>query len=297
MTTACIQILSSRTRALPFCLRSINKLANPKQYPIFVHYFDEIYSGKIHQKLIQFYAGSNIEFLNVPYKSPLHVPESEMFFNRVELEYVRKSFPRSRKGYLHMCNFINNLYGYEGTKIHNYDYVRVYDDEAGYLQPVPFEPASHIEEKGVEFAAHFFEQRLKNGKPHAGHYATRTKLYEFLVSYLESNNITPKSKDLYDCLKHPNAEEQFHYLKWADTYVIKTSVFETTAWKKWIAAVNQSGGVYKYRWGDNEIYTLFGMMQFEYGVYDLGFVKDGIHHQSKFRGLQDVAPNIKHLDR
>ena len=63
-----------------------------------------------------------------------------------------------------------------------------------------------------------------------------------------------------------------------------------------ITAVNKNGGVYKYRWGDNEIYTLFGLMHFDYGVYDLGFVKAGIHHQSKFRKLQDIAPNIKNLN-
>ena len=41
--------------------------------------------------------------------------------------------------------------------IHQFEYIRVYDDEAGYLQKVPYEPAQYINEKGVEFAALFYE--------------------------------------------------------------------------------------------------------------------------------------------
>lgn len=294
--SACIQIISSRKRALPFCLKSINRNANPGKYPIFIHYFDDIYSSKISQILTKLIAGNNIDFINIPYKSPPHIPETEMFFNRTEFEYVRKSFPKSRKGYLHMCHFINNIYNYKNTKIHNFDYMRVYDDECGYMQPVPFEPVKFIADKGIDFAAQFYEQRLKDGKPHSGHIATRHKLFEFLLYYMDKNNIIPKSKDLLDCLKSKKPEKSFHYLKWADTYVLKTSIFRSLEWKRWISAINKSGGVYKYRWGDNEIYTLFGLMHFEYGVYDLGFVKKGIHHQSKFRRLQDIAPNIKNLE-
>ena len=46
----------------------------------------------------------------------------------------------------------------------------------------------------MNFAAYIFEQRLKNGSPHSGHLATRTNLYEFLLSYMDENQIIPKSK-------------------------------------------------------------------------------------------------------
>ena len=123
-----------------------------------------------------------------------------MFYNRKNFEYVRNSFPKSRKGYLHMCNFINNIYKYKNTKIHEFDYLRVYDDECGYLCPIPYEPVKYISERGIEFVAQFYEQRLKNGTPHAGHLATRTKLFDFLLYYIQKNNIVPKSKDLYECI-------------------------------------------------------------------------------------------------
>ena len=162
-------------------MHSINRNANPEKCPIFVHYFDDIYASRLLQSIVHTSIGRNIHFLQVPYKSPDHIRESEMFFNRTEFEYVRKSFPRSRKGYLHMCHFINNIYRYPNTRIHEFDYLRVYDDEAGYNKTLPYDPSHHLSSIGVEFGAQFYEQRLKNGAPHAGHLATRTKLFEFLL--------------------------------------------------------------------------------------------------------------------
>ena len=294
--SACIQILSSRWRAVPFAVRSINKLANPGNYPFMVHYFDDIYKSKLLRKALSSVASADVRFLEVPYSSPCHVPEAEMFYNRTEFEYVRRSFGINRKGYLHMCNFIINMYRYENTSIHDYDYLRVYDDEAGYLQKIPFEPAKFICDNDIELAALFYDYRLKDGKPHAGHIATKHKLFEFLTYYLDKYQIKPKSKELVDCLAHPDPEYQFHFLKWADSYVMKTSIFKSSEWRRWVKEINDHGGVYKYRWGDNEVYTLFGLMHYEYGVYDLGFVNDGFHHQSKYRRMQDIAPSIKHID-
>ena len=115
--------------------------------------------------------------------------------------------------------------------------------------------------------------------------------------YMEKNNIKPKSEELANCMKATNPGNEFHYIRWADSYVMKTSVFQMKEWKNWIRSVNKNGGVYKYRWGDNEIYTIFALMHFDYGVYDLGFVRNKIHHQSKFRRIQDIAPSIKNIEK
>lgn len=294
--STCIQILSSRWRAVPFAIRSINKMANPGNYPFMIHYFDDIYQSQFLRKAVSSFASADINFLEIPYTSPASVSEAEMFYNRTEFEYVRNSFSIKRKGYLHMCNFIINMYRYQNTLIHNYDYLRVYDDEAGYQKKIPFEPAKYIYENDIELAALFYDYRLKDGKPHAGHIATKHKLFEFLTYYLDKYKIKPKSKELSDCLVAKDPSYQFHYLKWADSYVMKTSIFESLDWQRWVKEINAQGGVYKYRWGDNEIYTLFGLMHYEYGVYDLGFVNEGIHHQSKYRRMQDIAPSIKHID-
>ena len=41
----------------------------------------------------------------------VNLKEEELFYNRTDLWYVRTGrFTKSRKGYLHMCHFYNNLY-------------------------------------------------------------------------------------------------------------------------------------------------------------------------------------------
>ena len=52
------------------------------------------------------------------------------------------------------------------------------------LKKIPYEPTKFLAENNIDFAAYIFEQRLKNGSPHSGHLATRTNLYEFLLSYM-----------------------------------------------------------------------------------------------------------------
>jgi hypothetical protein len=73
-------------------------------------------------------------------------------------------------------------------------------------------------------------------------------------------------------------------------------MFKSQLWKEWIGFVNKSGGIYKYRWGDNEIISLFvHMIQDE--IYDFNLVDSGVHNQGKFRHLQDIAPGVKDLTK
>ena len=99
-------------------------------------------------------------------------------------------------------------------------------------------------------------------------------------------------ESLIEIMKSTNPEERFHYLDWADTYVINTEIFKSKSWTLWINAVNKSGGIYKYRWGDNEIYSLYAHIYLG-TIYDLKTVDDGYHDQGMFRGLCDLAPNVK----
>ena len=156
-----------------------------------------------------------------------------------------------------------------------------------------YDPFDIIAESGSLFAAYSFGQRLNNGKPHQGHLDTRIGLYQFTKNFIDSHKIKPKSESLIEIMKYPNPEERFHFLNWADTYVINTSIFKTDHWKLWINAVNKSGGIYQYRWGDNEIYSLYAHI-FIGTIYDLKTVDDGYHDQGMFRHMQDIAPSIKY---
>ena len=74
-------------------------------------------------------------------------------------------------------------------------------------------------------------------------------------------------------------------------------MFLTEEWKQWIAAVNKYGGIYKYRWGDNDINSLFYLIHVGDFIYDLKTVDDGYHDQGALRHLQDYAPGVKDLER
>lgn len=274
---ACISLISSRTKCLPLCLESIHKFYNYRyNYPIYVHYFDDIYDDfKVDTP--------NVEFIQVPYKTPDHIPESEMFYNRTDNAYVKKCFPKSRKGYLHMCNFIVNMYNYPNTKIHNHDFVIVFDDESGFVGDVPhcFLYKSLL----TGMAAMITNQRLKHGKVPRNHIDTRVGLQDFVNKF--GGHFY---KDLFgNCY--------FHELHWSDGYVIETGIFRTILWKTWVNAVNENGGIYKHRWGDNEIYSLFHYLHKGTMMPNIGLVECDYLKQDLFRHIQNIAPGVKDNER
>ena len=278
---ACILILSSRQVSLLHCLGSIHEHFNHRyNYPIYVHYFDDIYDGEQ-------VGVPNVEFIQVPYATPSHIKEEELFYNRAN-RYAR-GFGIQRKGYLHMCNFICNMYNYPKTKVHSHDYVIVFDDDSGLTKEIPDPIGEH------EMAAMITGQRLKDGRPPPNHIMTREGLWDFTKKFIHKYRKYPKCQLLRDLLRDPNAEENYHYLPWSDGYVIKTSIFKTALWKRWIHAVNCNGGIYKHRWGDNEIMSLFYMIYSPTPIHNLGLVENGCLDQSLFR--YGMAPGVKDNER
>ncbi len=290
---ACIVIISSRQKCLPECLRSLWEKYNYKHnYPVYVHYFDDIYDVPEFQRQVRNTTPQDVHFLSVPYKTPSHIPEEELFYNRKNLWYVRASFSIRRKGYLHMCHFTSNMYGYENTRIHEHDYVMTLDDESMFMEDMPYDPFQVMKDRPEMIGAlKVTDQNIK--KPHQGNYDTRVNLWNFIKGYIKHYNIVPKSKFMRDLLEDPDSEANFHFYTLFDSYVIKNSVFETAEWKQWIGAVNKFGGIYKYRWGDNDIYALFYLLHLGDQVYDLKTVDEGYHSQGALRHIQDYAPGVK----
>ena len=290
---AVINIISSRVKCLPHCLKSLwinfNQFYN---YDVVIYYFDDIYNDKYLKEKIISLTDQNVEFISVPYKTPDFLNERELFYARSEIEYVKTSFPISRKGYLHMCNFTSNMYDYDNTTCKNYDFIITHDDESGYIKKMRFNPIDILVKENSLFGAYSFSQRLKNGKPHQGHFDTRIGLYEFCKYFISKYNISPKSQAIRDVLNSSNPNYYFHFLEWADTYVIDTTLYRNENWKTWISEINDSGGIYKYRWGDNEVYSLFGHIFLD-NIVNLNIVNDGYHDQGLYRNLCDVAPGVK----
>ena len=293
----CINYISSRQMCIEHSLVSLwDKYNHKYNYPVYVYYFDDIYDSPQLQAQITRHNEQNVIFKSVPYKTPDFLKEEELFYNRTDLWYPKNRFSIHRKGYLHMCHFKSNIYGYENSDLHLYDYALIHDDEAGYKMQMPYNPAEVLRQRPESFGAYFVGQRLKDGHPHQGHLDTRTGLWEFTENFIKTNNVVPKSKVMQHLLQESEAHRLYHYIKWCDTYVLKTEMFKSDLWKKWITAVNQSGGIYKYRWGDNEIITLFSYMHGEH-IYNFKAVSDGLFDQGMFRNIQDYAPGVKDSSR
>ena len=63
---ACINILSSRTKCLPVSLKSFQEKWNYKyDYPVYVHYFDDIYDDPKLRKAIVEFTGAHQNYQNL----------------------------------------------------------------------------------------------------------------------------------------------------------------------------------------------------------------------------------------
>ena len=286
---ACIVYISSRHKCIDQSLQSLWENYNCKyNYPVYVHYFDDIYDNKVSN------TEQNVKFISVPYKTPSFIPENELFYNRMNLWYVRSSFNIQRKGYLHMCNFTSNMFKYPNTEIHNHEFGMTVDDESMFVKEMPYDPFAKLIENDKVFAAmKVVDQTVK--KPHQGNFDTRINLWNFVKEYISQNNIEPASSFILKLLSDPQSDYNFNFYPVADSYVINTKLFESPEWKQWINAVNESGGIYKYRWGDNDVYSLFWLIYKGDCIHDLKTVDEGYHSQGALRHLQDYAPGVKNL--
>ncbi len=272
------------------CLGSIHHYYNHRHnYPILVHYFDDIYDG------VQV-GIPNVKFIQVPYATPRHIKKEELFYNR-DNNYARTRFSKDRKGFLHMNHFLCNMYTYPNAGLDKFDYIFVFDDDCGIVKELPFDPIDKLANLDEDMAAITVGQRLKNGKPPPNHIDCREGLWEFTKKFLHKYHKYPKCQLLRDLLKDPKAEYNMNYLPWSDGSVIKTKMFKSAAWKRWIHEVNCNGGIYKHRWGDIEVLGLFYMIHNPNPIYNLNLVEDGYIDQGHFRGSTAFAPGVKNNDR
>ena len=294
---ACISIISSREKCLKPCLESLWDCFNKNyDYPVYVYYFDDIYDSNDVKNNIHNSCPQNVIFKSIPYETPSFLNEEELFYNRKDLWYVRNSFPVQRKGYLHMCHFMSNYYGYPNTEFEKYDYTMSIDDESKFVKEIPYNPFEVIASRSEDMGALKIVDQTKK-MPHQGNFDTRINLWSFIQGYISHYNIKPKSKFIKDLLKDPENNKNFHFYPVADSYVVKLKMYESDEWKQWINAVNKYGGIYKYRWGDNDINSLFYLIHYEHGIYDFKTVDEGYHEQGALRHLENYAPGVKDNSR
>ena len=102
------------------------------------------------------------------------------------------------------------------------------------------------------------------------------------MDYLKYYDVNPKSELLSHCFdlsKNPDTyfigEYKFHKtLFMTDFNVYELSIFRSIYWENWNKHINESGGIYKYRWGENELITLFILIHYGDVITDLNLWSD-----------------------
>lgn len=253
---AAIFLLSSRTNLLPTCLYYLNKNLNKEKYPIHIFHFDDIYSSSYIKTLKDSLKFKDIYFHEIPYGVPSHVKEEDLYYNRNYLPYVRKNFPKSRIGYLHMEYFVSNFFKLK--EIESYDYVVRIDDDSYFREELGSLDAflEEISKENCKFgSAHFWNHVGENTLQ------TRENLWDFTNEFVEKFNVAVKNKSLSDALENKD-EDQFHRLGWSagNFNLYRNDMFKEALWVQWIELINERGYIYKNRWGDQEVIGLYYYM-------------------------------------
>ena len=238
---AAVYLLSGRVNLLEKCLSNFFKNWNNKyQYPVFVHYFGNIYSKNFIKK-IRKNVSPLIQFRKVKTKLPRNLKEKDLFYNKKNLRYVREAFSKKRLDYLHGERFWVNLTSYGKTgclckDLKKYDYLMRIDDDSGFLKKINYDLFDKL--KKYPFATGYTWNTYNYT-----HKDTRVELWNFYKNYLKKFKYTPKNKILKKAVKH----------------------------------LNKVSGDYQYRWGDIETIGLFAYTHFSKPIYDHNLKQKGLY--------------------
>jgi hypothetical protein len=280
---AVIWFMASRP-CLKVSLELLYKNFNNKyNYPVLVTTFGKQYSKRfikdVHKKI-----DSKIEFVELAKpKIPAHIKEEELFYNKKEIDYVRRRFPKSRIGFLHANQFVTG--GIQKLpEMQEYDYVLKMDDDTFIIDKINFDLFKLMKDKKYKF----------------GPFATKKYDYknsleceigfrDLVKKYIKENNIKPVSESALD--KNGNWDSFGIF----DPTIWDLNIFRNKNWENWWNYVNQSGGIYKNRWGDQEIHILYTRMYYpesawhDFNFYNQGKCKHGgygtVHQRSKIKKL------------
>lgn len=267
---AAIIILVARKKIFYKCFRLFYKNWNNSfKYPVHIHTFGNIFKKKEISNLQNKY--KNIYFHSIITKIPNNIRFEDLFFYRFYNNFAFKSFNPLRLNYLHMCNFTSNIssFGKVGCidkSLEKYDYLMRIDDESWFKKKIRRDLFLVLTKKFLMASGRL--SFVKNSKIHL----TREKLFSFIKHYVKRNKINVKNKQLKKILLQDN-EKKFSDLEYSlgnfDLYNMKE--FKSNRFKKFIKAVNNYGGIYKYRWADYDLLNIYLYMFYQKPLYNFKF--------------------------
>lgn len=288
----CIHIISSRTKTLKYSLESFYKHFNNKyKLPIYIYHFDDIYDNKYIEDIHNIFS-NNIKFIEIDYGLPANLDFNDIYF--VKQNNI------NRIGYHHMCHFWSNYYNYPKTEYNNFDIAFNFDDDSLWIKDFNYD----IIEKFINSNSVLMSFNCYNYPINHRSRDVRTGLCDLVKNYCKKYNVQPKKEWLKELLKiqdNKKAEDFFQInLICYDTNITKLNIFKTNNHKNWMDEVSYSNGIYKYRWGDNEILSLYHDIHYDTDVILIGSVKTAAGLMSDYinpgglRHITDYAPGVKY---
>jgi len=279
---AAVYMLSSRKNNLQSCLESLyEKWNNKYNYPVYVHYFDNIYDDKTFQDNIK-KINQKIYFIKVDYQIPNFIDYSDLFFNRKYLNYVKSSFSIDRIGYLHMEYFVSDIYnfgqvGLASAELKNYDFLMRIDDDIIFKKDIDYDLFEAS--KGFPISTGFtWSTSVEELKNYPQQIEVRENLFSFIKNYVKENNIQILNQDLLKSINENN-ETLMHTFTWSagNLNIYDMNYFNNELFKNYINQVNKFGGAYKHRWGDQEVLGLYNYIHYDIPLNDLGLLSGNFY--------------------
>jgi len=264
----CFYILASRQTIVESVDSFFKYYKYANKYPLYIFHFDEPFNNELKNRLTNRY--NNIHFKRIEYQIPNTINESELFYNRTNIPYALSSFPERRVGFLHMCHFLFNIIN--NNIIKEYDFALRWDDDGLFNKKIKDDYFSVLKKSDLSA----FTGKL-NIQSQVHHFETRVLLFDTYIAYLKKYNIIPKCDLLKNVLKNIENKETrfigeylFHQIQhMTDFNIYNLNIFKNKNWGNWSNHINQSGGIYKYRWGENELITLFIRTHYSNALEDL----------------------------
>ena len=282
MKKGCIFLISARKDILKTCLQYLNANYNKVfKYPILIFYHGSKYDDSGFQDSIKsINQDVKTTFHKLECKIPDHLEEKDLFYN-LDCSYVRKSFPKSRGGYLHANYFWNNFMDHPELK--QYQYMMRIDDDSWFKAPTDFDFFKELDD----------QNKLMGTGYHWNHVSdrvidTRINFYQWIQYYVKKYNVEVKHQSLKkylsegenDMIQERKCNKAFHEMKQmsGNCSIYNRKLFETDSWKTYLKEFNEIAGGYRYRWGDCEVQSFYYYLHVGDEFMDLDLRTKNLYH-------------------
>ena len=277
MSEICAYCMLHRHKTFHKVVKNIRDSIDMPDLPVYAFSFRESFDEATKNLLETNISNLTITFIDA--YEPTYLTREEFFWSRVGIPYVKNRFPISRRKYMSMCHFVSDpgLIPF----ISNYKYALQFDDDSWFNENFPISEYIRKDIFSKSFAtSHTFSADTPN------RVQTRYKFFSVVKQFLKLYNIEPVNKLLKKAVDECS-EDLYHSLRWSSCNfnLYRMQDFLTSQWREWITFVKESDGIFKYRWGDQEIigtyFYIYNQDPFlDWNIYSRGIYTDKINYQN-----------------